>query len=58
MRIQEGPAFSGLIIGMGLAFLINNQTGNLPLALFAGVGVGLADYFILAWVNNRKANRK
>jgi len=58
MRIQEGPAFSGLIIGMGLAFLINNQTSNLPLALFAGVVVGLADYFILAWVNNRKASRK
>lgn len=58
MRIQEGPAFSGLFIGMGLVFLINNQTGNLPLALFSGVVVGLADYFILAWVNDRKAKRK
>ena len=58
MKLQEGPAFGALIIGMGLAFLINKQTDNLALALGAGVVVGLADYFILVWFNNWKAKRK
>ncbi len=58
MHIQDGPAFGALIIGMGLAFLINNQTDNLALALSAGVVVGLANYFVLVWFNNWKVRRK
>jgi len=29
MKLQEGPAFGALIIGMGFAFFINQKTSNL-----------------------------
>lgn len=57
MKLQEGPAFGALIIGMGLAFLVNKQTSNLALALGIGAAVGIADYFILIWFNNFKKRK-
>jgi len=50
MKIQEGPAFGALIIGMGFAFFINQKTSNIPLALGAGIAIGLLDYFFLIWI--------
>ena len=50
MKLQEGPAFGALIIGMGFAFFINQKTSNLPLALGAGVAIGVADYVFLIWI--------
>jgi len=50
MKLQEGPAFGALIIGMGVDFFINQKTSNLALALGAGVAIGLADYFVLIWI--------
>lgn len=50
MKIQEGPAFGALIIGMGFAFFINQKTSNIPLALGAGLAIGLLDYIFLLWI--------
>ncbi|CAM3657418.1 hypothetical protein LIHA111178_01915 [Litorimonas haliclonae] len=58
MRVQEGPAFGALIIGMGLAFLINKQSDNLVTAITIGAVVGLADYFLLIWIGKFKERNK
>lgn len=58
MRIQEGPAFGALIIGMGLAFLINKQSGNMVAAITIGALVGIADYFLLIWIGKFKERNK
>lgn len=58
MKIQEGPAFGALIIGMGLAFLINKQSGNLVAAITIGAFVGVADYFLLIWIGKMKDRKK
>ncbi|WP_416877154.1 hypothetical protein [Litorimonas sp.] len=58
MKVQEGPAFGALIIGMGLAFLINRQSENLVAAIIIGVLVGLADYFLLIWIGKFKERNK
>lgn len=58
MKIQEGPAFGALIIGMGLAFLINKQSDNLVAAITIGALVGLADYFLLIWTGKFKERNK
>jgi hypothetical protein len=50
MKLQEGPAFGALIIGMGFAFFINQKTSNIALALGAGVAIGVADYVFLIWI--------
>ncbi|WP_154813699.1 hypothetical protein [Hellea balneolensis] len=56
MKLQEGPAFGALIIGMGITFFINQKTSNLTLALGAGIIIALADYFALIWI--RRFTRK
>jgi len=54
MKIQEGPAFGALIIGVGLAYLVQRQTQNILLAAGAGIAVALADYFFLIWISSFK----
>ena len=58
MKVQEGPAFGALIIGMGLAFLINRQSENLVAAIIIGALVALADYFLLIWIGKFKERNK
>jgi len=58
MRVQEGPAFGALIIGMGLAFLINKQSDNLLAAISIGAAVGFVDYFLLVWISKFKERNK
>lgn len=53
MKIQEGPAFGALIIGMGLAFLMNAKGFPLWQSIGAGVVIGLVDYFILSLFKSR-----
>lgn len=53
MKFREGPAFGALIIGMGLAFLMNGKDFPLWLSLGAGLVVGLADYFFIVLIQER-----
>jgi F0F1-type ATP synthase assembly protein I len=50
MKIEEGPAFSGLVIGGGIGFLLYNKTQNLPLAMAVGFLVGVTDYALILLV--------
>lgn len=54
VKLQEGPAFGALIIGVGLAYLIWSKTQNIVYAVLAGIAVAIADYFILIWLNQFK----
>ena len=47
MKIEEGPAFGALIIGLGVAYLLYRQTGNALLALAVGIGIAIADYYLV-----------
>ncbi len=53
MKLREGPAFGALIIGMGLAFLMNGKGFPLWQALGAGLIIGLADYFFIVLIQER-----
>ena len=57
MKIQEGPAFGALIIGCGVAYLVQRQTQNVLLASAVGIAVALADYFLLAWIQSFKKKK-
>lgn len=57
MKLQEGPAFGALIIGCGVAYLLQRQMQNLLLAAGAGIAVALADYFFLVWIQNFKKKK-
>jgi hypothetical protein len=43
---------SALIIGAGVGFLVFQRFENPIYGLGAGLAVGLADYFVLSWVNS------
>ena len=47
MKLQEGPAFGALIIGVGVGFLTFKKTNNLALGLGAGVLIAIADYVLV-----------
>ena len=47
MKLQEGPLFGALIIGIGVAFLTYRKTNNALLALGLGLGVAIADYILI-----------
>ena len=57
MKLQEGPAFGALIIGVGLGYLLYNRTQNIILAAGVGIAVALADYFFLIWINSFKKKK-
>ncbi len=57
MKIQEGPAFSALVIGAGIAYLTWNETQNILLASLVGIAVALADYFLLIWIQKFKSKK-
>ena len=57
MKLQEGPAFGALIIGVGVAYLLHSQTKNILLAFGAGIAVALADYFFLIWIQSFKKKK-
>jgi len=50
MKIQEGPLFGALIIGVGLGFMIWRSTGQILLAALAGIAISVLDYFLLIWM--------
>ncbi len=53
MKGQEGPAFGGLLIGMGLAFFLNRSGKPLWFSLLMGIAVGLAIYALSIWLKHR-----
>lgn len=53
MALREGPAFGALIIGGGLAFLMNEKGFPLWQSLGAGIGVGVADYLFIVFIQER-----
>ena len=50
MKLQEGPAFGALIIGVGLAYMIWRATKNGLLAILAGLSIAAIDYFLILWM--------
>lgn len=56
MKIEEGPAFGALIIGIGVTYLVNQKTQNLTLALAVGFGVAIADYVLILLIRKFKGN--
>lgn len=53
LPFREGPAFGALIIGGGLAFLMNGKGFPLWQSLGAGVVIGLADYLFIVFIQER-----
>lgn len=51
--LREGPAFGALIIGCGLAFVMNSKGFPLWQALGAGIALGLADYAFIILIQER-----
>jgi len=47
MKLEEGPLFGALIIGVGVGFLVWQKTSNLLLAVGIGIGLCVADYVLL-----------
>lgn len=56
MKLQEGPAFGALIIGVGVGFLTFKKTNNLALGLGAGVLIAIADYVLVVVI--KKVTKK
>ncbi len=50
MKLNEGPAFGALIIGVGVGFLVWQRWQSPALAIGAGVGVAVADYIFLIFL--------
>lgn len=53
LPVREGPAFGALIMGSGLAFVMNAKGFPLWQALGAGIIIGLADYAFIVLVQER-----
>lgn len=53
LPFREGPAFGALIIGGGLAFVLNEKGFPLWQALGAGMALGLADYLFIVFIQER-----
>lgn len=53
MKLREGPAFGALIIGMGLAFLMNSNDFPLWQSIGAGLVIGIADYLFIVIMQER-----
>jgi len=50
MKLQEGPLFGALIIGVGVGYLVFAKTQNILYAALAGIGLAAADYIFLSWI--------
>jgi len=50
---REGPAFGAVIIGGGLAYLMNGKGFPLWQALLAGAALGIADYLFIVFIQER-----
>ena len=57
MKLQDGPAFGALLIGMGLAFFLNRAGKPLWFSLLMGIAIGLAIYGLTVWLKNRGMKR-
>jgi hypothetical protein len=57
MKLQEGPAFGALIIGAGVAYLVQHKTDNLFLAAGVGFTVAIADYILVVWIQSFKKKK-
>jgi len=53
MKLREGPAFGALIIGMGLAFLMNSKGFPLWQSLGAATVLAVADYYFIVLIQER-----
>lgn len=47
MKIEEGPAFGAVIIGVGVGFLVWQRYQDPALAVAIGLGLAVADYVFL-----------
>jgi len=56
VKLQEGPAFGALIIGVGVAYLMYKKTNNVVQAIGLGVVIAIADY-VLVLVIKRVTNK-
>lgn len=54
MSIQEGPAFSAVIVGGGIGYLLFDKTANLPMSIAVGLAIAVADYVLLVWIRSFK----
>ena len=50
---REGPAFGAVIIGIGLAYLMNGKGFPLWQSLGAGIVVGVIDYLFIVFIQER-----
>lgn len=50
MKLQEGPLFGALIIGIGVGYLVYSKTQNFMYAALAGIGLAVVDYIFLMWI--------
>jgi len=47
VKLQEGPLFGALIIGLGVGFLTFKKTNNIGMAVLLGLAVSIADYVLI-----------
>ncbi len=47
MKLEEGPLFGALIIGVGIGYLTWQKTGNAPLGVAIAIALTVADYIFL-----------
>jgi hypothetical protein len=57
LKLQEGPGFGALIIGVGVGYLMFRRDGQLLPALAIGFGVAVIDYFFLSWIQSFKKKK-
>lgn len=50
MKLQEGPVFGALIIGIGVAFLFYKKTNNIVQAIGLGAVIAIADYVLVLFI--------
>ena len=53
MKLHEGPAFGGIILGIGLGYLLANAGHPLWLAIAGGVMIAVTDYVLLVWLKSK-----
>lgn len=53
-KLQEGPAFSAIIIAGGVGFLIWQKSQNSLYSLTGGLILGILDYTLLILLSKRK----
>lgn len=53
MKLEEGPIFGALIIGVGIGYLYYFETGDLLTASLIGLGIIIADYVLVVQIKRR-----